>query len=1148
MFKNEFQGGPYFEVFSAQGKDPTSLWKLQGGSGIRKVYDRDVKSYVYSLEGTAATTKMQIPKDPKLNLTLVQRFLVLQLFVAKGQELSLEIGVTDVGNSKRRLNFSTAVRELSITPLHAKIPFTILQRAVWLNCCFDMVAIVGDLWRGQTYHSIDSITVSANCRLRRVFTMKLPPHDTTDDSEVYKLQQYEGEHDMIPRSCQIAPDVPHKTQIINVAKVREAEARAKGERSHSLEIDLNASGRKMTSSDGYHIAFGTKVAAPPLTASHRKGSLKDTPGTSSARASNSVEFSASLMAPAAAAQDLSASGTKQMLLQNGRRLRLYSETSEDGHDAYSTDITNNNNHLLVLGAPVHDLPGDKAAVLPHPPPPRENANERRSRRSVRVRSGGKYRTPVTGEPPMQSARGNHVSVSAPAHLRTRGGDEVDYEAEARGAGDATVAVRDRASLKLAESHGEDPARRDADLKQPGPRRKLAAVSPRDLDSIARPMDSRTAPLAPIASAKQARTRIPTAAEGLSSGDSVRANDSISDVIEILHSRHPGQRAVAVNGTNDPSLFTDDGQPLYQEDEVADEGLFEFSSPPKAAAAHARAAVSDGMPRRKDAHHFGMGARESAVPAAAAAAPPVQSAEPSSRLAGASGAAAAVPAGARRYGHAAHHRSAIGKLDLTSAAAADQRAGGAAEPPPTPGALSPPSAANGLPVTAGALLSNGRGGSGQPAPAVPPLMTPRPPESPRAGSSSRPGSGRLRSVNSSAKTSPSTSGTAAALHDAMQSAALHAAPPRADGDGEQRVDSGRAGRRLQQQQLLHPQSSAADVPTPAEQRHAARSAAASTRDGPATQLPVPPPVTSASQPKVAASRLHSLPLPIPSSSSAVARGSADGSDEGSSPRAGQRSSTPSSAEAVAVPRSALSRVELRTRDSDRMSAASVSSQASARLTRKSLKEIPKDDVRLSKTRLSMAKEYDSQKYQLNKDDTFDENDMLEWMKRDQEGMTGSATAAAAATHLSPIDAAKKHRYERDVDSYEAVEDDSDSLSDDSLAHHKSNQATTAGGLNNTNSTAPDYLNESNPREWSECSIFSPPIEPRADEAALDALHNSDVYHISKRGPLKTAQHNRHANESHSMNVESDSEDELDLLYDPILNCYFDPVTCKYYELI
>jgi len=36
-------------------------------------------------------------------------------------------------------------------------------------------------------------------------------------------------------------------------------------------------------------------------------------------------------------------------------------------------------------------------------------------------------------------------------------------------------------------------------------------------------------------------------------------------------------------------------------------------------------------------------------------------------------------------------------------------------------------------------------------------------------------------------------------------------------------------------------------------------------------------------------------------------------------------------------------------------------------------------------------------------------------------------------------------------------------------------------------------------------------------------------------------------SNTIDEESDSEEELDLLYDPVLNCYFDPKTCKYYEL-
>lgn len=49
------------------------------------------------------------------------------------------------------------------------------------------------------------------------------------------------------------------------------------------------------------------------------------------------------------------------------------------------------------------------------------------------------------------------------------------------------------------------------------------------------------------------------------------------------------------------------------------------------------------------------------------------------------------------------------------------------------------------------------------------------------------------------------------------------------------------------------------------------------------------------------------------------------------------------------------------------------------------------------------------------------------------------------------------------------------------------------------------------------------------------------------------HKSSSSEDHTRHTESDgghepeAEDELDLLYDPCLNCYFDPKTGKYYEL-
>lgn len=145
------------------------------------MYDKEVKSYVYTLEGSTSTTRMQIPKDPKQSLTLIQQFIIFQIWIPKGGDFSIELAVTDLGNNKRRLNFSTTSKGSAPDPLHAKISLSVIKRGIWMNLCLDMVSLVKESWRGQTYKAIEGVSISANCRVRRIFTMKVQPPDTTDD-------------------------------------------------------------------------------------------------------------------------------------------------------------------------------------------------------------------------------------------------------------------------------------------------------------------------------------------------------------------------------------------------------------------------------------------------------------------------------------------------------------------------------------------------------------------------------------------------------------------------------------------------------------------------------------------------------------------------------------------------------------------------------------------------------------------------------------------------------------------------------------------------------------------------------------------------------------------------------------------------------
>nr|XP_023475939.1 uncharacterized protein C3orf67 homolog isoform X8 [Equus caballus] len=331
MFKNAYQGGAFVEIFSAQGKNPGAKWKILGSpSVIWKEFDKEVKSFVFVLEGSSQTNKIQLPKENKQILGLIQRFLVLQIYIPLGQDFSTELlkhvlqrlllnfmslfycchcslyhpedsavtlkdlllgscppkkhscqnpktlaimtfkfGITDLGNIKRRLYLSTVHKELSSTPLHAKIPLFMIKRKIWCNLCIDLVAFTSEIFKGAVFQSLDGIIVSANCKLRKIFTLKSKPQDTADKDAGYDVPLPTDEPtDVIPRSCQLTTDVPQVTQLLNMTKLRQTEIKFGGHPLRSAESDQfinrgTGSVRNGKSQDVCHIAFGSKVLGPP---------------------------------------------------------------------------------------------------------------------------------------------------------------------------------------------------------------------------------------------------------------------------------------------------------------------------------------------------------------------------------------------------------------------------------------------------------------------------------------------------------------------------------------------------------------------------------------------------------------------------------------------------------------------------------------------------------------------------------------------------------------------------------------------------------------------------------------------------------------------------------------------------------------------
>ncbi|KAF5922697.1 hypothetical protein HPG69_008071 [Diceros bicornis minor] len=134
------------------------------------------------------------------------------------------VEITDLGNIKRRLYLSTVHKELSSTPLHAKIPLFMIKRKIWCNLCIDLVAFTSEIFKGAVFQSLDGIIVSANCKLRKIFTLKYKPQDTADKDAGYGVPLPTDEPtDIIPRSCQLTTDVPQVTQLLNMTKLRQTD-------------------------------------------------------------------------------------------------------------------------------------------------------------------------------------------------------------------------------------------------------------------------------------------------------------------------------------------------------------------------------------------------------------------------------------------------------------------------------------------------------------------------------------------------------------------------------------------------------------------------------------------------------------------------------------------------------------------------------------------------------------------------------------------------------------------------------------------------------------------------------------------------------------------------------------------------------------
>uniref|UniRef100_A0A8I3P7I7 CFAP20 domain containing n=1 Tax=Canis lupus familiaris TaxID=9615 RepID=A0A8I3P7I7_CANLF len=335
-------------------------------------FDKEVKSFVFVLEGSSQTNKIQLPRENKQILGLIQRFLVLQIYIPLGQDFSTELLITDLGNIKRRLYLSTVHKELSSTPLHAKIPLFMIKRKIWCNLCIDLVAFTSEIFKGAVFQSLDGIIVSANCKLRKIFTLKCKPQDTAD-KDAGKAVPFPTDEptDIIPRSCQLTTDVPQVTQLLNMTKLRQTEIKFGGHPLSSAESDQfinrgTGSTRNSKHQDVCHIAFGSRVLGPPPLSGRRNNMRISSETIRSVGSRNTRSCQQSVADNCASSTEMAAS------------LRPQFEEQADKENICQIKQT----------VPVH---ADLHVMHPHPPQ-EPSADKNNNRRRLRLKSTSRERT------------------------------------------------------------------------------------------------------------------------------------------------------------------------------------------------------------------------------------------------------------------------------------------------------------------------------------------------------------------------------------------------------------------------------------------------------------------------------------------------------------------------------------------------------------------------------------------------------------------------------------------------------------------------------------------------------------------------------------------------------------------------------------
>ena len=157
---------------------------------------------------------MQIPINEKSTINLMHGFLTFQIYLNSTKSFTIEIAISDNNNGKKRILLSACSKEFIINQMHCRIPIINIPIGIWINLSINILSFVSECFKGQTFRAIDSICLSADCKVRRICGMR----------QLYSLSEeeyFQGDESILPKGFAISNDIKYINFNLDMNYIRE---------------------------------------------------------------------------------------------------------------------------------------------------------------------------------------------------------------------------------------------------------------------------------------------------------------------------------------------------------------------------------------------------------------------------------------------------------------------------------------------------------------------------------------------------------------------------------------------------------------------------------------------------------------------------------------------------------------------------------------------------------------------------------------------------------------------------------------------------------------------------------------------------------------------------------------------------------------